>query len=109
MLGVFGGRVRCPWCGHGSDCAGWSEQPEGVPFEVECDECGRMFGVSYELRPRFDVELPSEMHICHADWSSEFMCPYWGIDDYCMFEGYAPEERDCEVNRGCPLGYGRED
>ena len=99
--------VWCPWCGDRSDCAGWSERPEGVAFEVVCDGCGRAFWVSYEMRPEFTVELPREMRVCYDDWSDEGMCQYWDIEGMCQFERTPPCRRECEVNRGCPLGHGR--
>lgn len=109
MRGVFNGDARCPWCGESAECAEWAERQEGVWFETVCDRCGRAFEVGYEMEPCFNVALPDEMAVCYADWSSEPACPYWSFAGFCAFDRTHAAARECEANRGCPLGHGRED
>lgn len=51
---------ECPFCGEGYDDPEYWENPPEEKYDVECDECGETFQVSYYLEPVFLVSVESE-------------------------------------------------
>lgn len=52
---------ECPFCGAGYEDPDYWEVPPEEKYNVECDECGETFQVSYCLDPVFLVWVDEEV------------------------------------------------
>lgn len=97
----------CPYCGADFDGSEYYEQEQGIDYEVECFNCGRVFCVGYCVVPLFWRVLPEELEQCSATETVDDQCAYWNsFKDCCQF----PKRTDASNLLGfvmrseCPLG-----
>lgn len=84
--------IQCPHCKHERHADVEDYGSDGDDYTEQCEECGKKFAVTIDVRTRWDTQCVEEDH----DWELEETIPFEGSDKYDWYRCTVCDETKME-------------